>query len=259
MSHPVCTHEVICGAAAFPLPQLRDTALFLDVDGTLLEIASRPDAVVVEPELIELLRRLSLRNEGAVALVSGRSICDLDQLFGELRLPVAGLHGFERRDAQGVFRRGRLPAPCILARVRRLMIQVAGTYPGALIEDKSHALALHYRQVPEHEDRILGDVQAIARLAADDLELQRGRMVIELRPRGASKAAAVLQFMLEAPFQGRFPVCFGDDLTDESAFVAVNAMGGVSIAVNVELKSAALIRLGSVAETRAWLHHLLLH
>lgn len=238
--------------------RLRDAALFLDVDGALLEIAARPDEVSVEPMLIDLLRRLSLRCSGAIALVSGRSIAAIDELFGQLLLPAAGLHGFERRDARGMYCRHALPAGEVLARVRRAMTRIAARDPCLMLEDKRFSVALHYRQAPHLEEAIVADVLPVAALAASDLEVQRGKMVIELRPKSANKGTAVAEFMGEAPFAGRFPIYMGDDLTDEPAFEWVNAHGGLSIAVDVSRQTVAMTHLDSVAEARGWLRSLLM-
>ena len=236
--------------------ELRQAAFFLDVDGTLLELAETPDAVRVEPPVKELLRILSLQTAGAVALVSGRGIAALDALFEPLLLPAAGLHGFERRNASGTYCRHASPPGPALDRARRLMSQVVARHAGLLLEDKRFALALHYRQAPELESRVIRDVEAIAHAVGSGLHVQRGRMVIELRPASATKGTAVAEFMQEQPFLGRRPVCLGDDLTDESAFAWVNSVGGLSVAVNVSRDTAATMHLPSVAAARNWLQAL---
>jgi trehalose 6-phosphate phosphatase len=259
MSSPsqVPGREGRCKPAASAVP-LTHAALFLDVDGNLLEIAARPDEVIVEPALVDLLRRLSLRCSGAIALVSGRSIAVLDELFGQLLLPAAGLHGFERRNANGMYCRHALPAGEVLSGVRCALARIAARDPCLVLEDKRFSLALHYRQAPHLEDAIIAEVLPVAASAASDLELQRGKMVIELRPRSANKATAVAEFMGEAPFAGRMPVYMGDDLTDEPAFEWVNVRGGLSIAVDVSRETAAATHLDSVSEARGWLRSLLM-
>jgi len=236
--------------------RLAQVALFLDVDGTLLELAETPDAVCVDTAVKELLRILCLRTAGAVALVSGRSIAALDALFAPLLLPAAGLHGFERRSATGAYCRHVLPPGAALDQARRLMTQMAARHAGLMFEDKQFALALHYRQAPELESHVIRAVEAIAHVAGTGLQIQRGRRVIELRPASAAKGSAVAEFMTEPPFRGRRPVCIGDDLTDESAFEWANSVGGLSIAVNVSRDTAATVRLPSVAAAREWLHAL---
>ncbi len=239
-----------------PLPSLASIALFVDVDGTLLEIAPTPMAVRVEPELTDLLRSLLLGTSGALALVSGRSIAEMDALFLPLTLPAAGLHGFERRGASGSYECRRLPAAPALEKARRMMLELADDYPGLLVEDKRFSLALHYRRAPQLESVVARAMTDIAAGVRPEFELQMGKMVAELRPAGSTKGAAVSEFMAELPFHGRIPVYIGDDLTDESAFEWVNGAGGLSIAVNVGGATAARERLPSVSAVRAWLAQL---
>jgi len=228
-------------------------AFFLDLDGTLVEYARSPGAVTIDVELIALLRRLALHTGGALALVSGRSIASLDALLKPLQLPASGLHGFERRNSTGVQTRHTGPDRETLVEVRRLMGQLAARDPGLALEDKRLAFALHYRRVPHLESAIVAAVSEIALLSGGAMEMQRGAMVVELTPPGMSKAAAVAEFMSERPFEGRRPLCVGDDLTDEPAFEWVNAAGGLSVAVNVTRPTAATAQLRSVGEVRAWL------
>jgi trehalose 6-phosphate phosphatase len=248
--------EIRCLA---PLQGLRakDLAFFLDVDGTLLEIAPTPNEVTVEVELIQLLRALLLHSDGAVAFVSGRSIAALDDLFAPLMLPAAGLHGFERRSAAGAYIRRPLPSGVQLFKARVALQALIEPHPGLLLEDKRFALAVHYRQAPQLEPLVVPEVEAIVRSLAPDFEMQRGRCVAEIRPATASKASAVAEFMNEMPFRGRRAVCLGDDLTDEAAFEWVNAAGGLSIAVGVQRASAARAHLGSVRAARMWLRRLI--
>lgn len=235
---------------------LSEIALFLDVDGTLLEIASSPQAVSVPPDLRERLRALSLASGGAVALVSGRAITDLDALFAPLTLPSAGLHGFEHRGASGAWRRRPLPSAAVLEAARSAMLDLAARHAGLLAEDKRFALALHYRGAPQLEEAALTAMRAVAARAEGELEMQRGKMVIELRPAGASKGAAVADFLGEAPFAGRRPVFIGDDLTDESAFELVSRRGGLAVLVGAPRLTAAGARLADVAAVRDWLAQL---
>lgn len=230
-------------------------ALFLDVDGTLLEIAARPQAVSVPDDLRQRLHALFLAGGGAVALVSGRAIADLDALFAPLTLPSAGLHGFEHRGASGVYRTRPPPSTAVLESARSAMLQLARQYPGLMVEDKSFALALHYRDAPELEQSALAAMRRIA-AAGEELELQRGKMVVELRPAGATKAEAVAAFLAEAPFAGRLAIFIGDDLTDEPAFELVNRLGGLSAVVSAARPSAAQARLADVAAVHAWLEQL---
>jgi trehalose 6-phosphate phosphatase len=232
-------------------------ALFLDLDGTLLELAPHPDAVRVDAPLLDLLRALAQRSGGALALISGRRIATLDTLLQPLKLPASGLHGFERRDAAGAAVQRELPDPRALEEARRLLRELVAKEPRLVIEDKGVALALHYRQVPQMESQAVSAVTAIASQVRGGLRVQRGRMVIELAPGAVSKATAVAEFTSEAPFKGRLPVYVGDDCTDEPAFAWVNAAGGISVAVDVTPPTNARTRLGSVAEARSWLRGLL--
>jgi trehalose 6-phosphate phosphatase len=231
-------------------------ALFLDVDGTLLEIAATPQSVSVPDELRERLRALFVASGGAVALISGRALTDIDALFAPLTLPAAGLHGFEQRGASGIYRRRPAPSTAALEAARDSMLHLARQYPGLLIEDKRFALALHYREAPELEQMALAGMRDIAARAAGELELQGGKMVVELRPAGATKADAVAAFRAEAPFAGRLPIFIGDDLTDEPAFELVNSLGGLSAVVSAARPSAALARLADVGAVRSWLAQL---
>lgn len=233
-------------------------AFFLDLDGTLVKFATRPDAISVDAELRELLETLRVHSGGALALVSGRSIATLDSLFAPLKLPAAGLHGFERRNAAGVLSVRPPPDRRMLDDARRQMEQWVRRHPRLMLEDKGAALALHYRRVPKLESRVVNAMIAIgARVRGSGLAVQRGHMVVELTPSGVSKASAVAAFMDEAPFMGRRPLFAGDDLTDEPAFEWVNGAGGVSVAVNPARPTAARTRLESVDEVRAWLRALI--
>ena len=239
-----------------PPPPIDDgCALFLDVDGTLLEFAPRPDEVEVPQQLREALAALHARLQGAVALVSGRSIAMLDILLAPPRLPASGLHGLERRHGRRIQRAPR--APEALDRVRSEAVRVAARHPGAVVEDKGAALALHWRAAPQAG----GELQALARAALPRLpgyRLQPGNDVIELRPavrRGvlADKGAAILAFLQESPFAGRRPVFAGDDITDEAGFAAVNARDGISVLVGPPRESAAHFALAGTAEVHAWI------
>lgn len=235
---------------------LSGIALFLDVDGTLLELAARPQAVSVPQELRERLRTLSLVSGGAVALVSGRRIADLDALFAPLTLPSAGLHGFEHRGASGAYGTRSLPSATALETAREAMLQVARQHAGLMVEDKKFALALHYRGAPQLEQTVLEAMRDIGARVVEELDLQRGKMVVELRPAGATKGKAVAAFLEESPFAGRLPVFIGDDLTDEPAFELVNRRGGLSVVVSATRPSAAQARLADVTAVHGWLARL---
>jgi len=240
-----------------PLPRLGDRwALFLDVDGTLVAIAETPEAVRVEPTLLPLLERLSNASDGALALVSGRSLLGIDTLFRPMLLPAAGLHGWERRRADGTLAPIDKPA-AVLAPLRPLLTAFTAPRPGLLLEDKGGSLALHYRLAPRYGAAVCQRAREIA-AAEPRLRLIEGRKVVEFVPRGSDKGKAIGEFLAEPPFAGRVPVYAGDDTTDEDGFAAVNRLGGLSIQVaNPEARgrhgSAARYRLPSVASLRGWL------
>jgi len=244
-------------AAALPLPPAlpADAALFLDVDGSLLPFAPRPDAVEVPPALLERLTALQQALGGALALVSGRNLATLDLLFAPGVFAAAGLHGVERRRFGHAGVAG--DAPPALLRARDAAIALIDAHPGALVEDKGAALGLHWRMVaPEHKaaaELALRAFAAGALTGLPDYQLQPGDHVIELRPRHADKGSAILAFLEEAPFAGRVPVFAGDDLTDEPGFSAVNARGGISVLVGDRAGSAARFRLSDPAALHAWL------
>ncbi len=227
-------------------------ALFLDVDGTLLEIAPTPNAVVVPDSLKELLASLSVRLDGALALVSGRSIVTLDRLFAPLRLAAAGIHGSERREASGCVVRPRVDLVRFAA-AREALAAWTSRHPGTLLEDKGSALALHYRLAPNLEDEAHREAQLALERLGGTHELQRGKSVVELRPAGHSKGSAISAFLRDAPFLGRLPVFIGDDVTDEAGFAIVNKLGGMSIRVGPTAATAAAHRLDGVDEVIAWL------
>jgi trehalose 6-phosphate phosphatase len=234
-----------------PPPARTDWAYFLDVDGTLLDIAETPGAVHVDAALLQLMSRLYLASAGAVALVSGRALSDLDDRLGVLRLPMAGQHGLERRDASG-----RLwlhaPQPEAKSDIKLLLAPVLDRHPALLLEDKGLTLALHYRRAPAlaaYAHRLMAQIVAGA---AGTLELQKGKRVVEIKPAGIDKGTAIGEYLAEPPFQGRRPVFIGDDANDEHGFAAINRAEGLSIRVGPG-RSCARYRLANVAAVRQWL------
>jgi len=226
-------------------------AFFLDVDGTLLDIADAPDLVRVDSALLDLLGSLGRASGGALALVSGRSITGLDDLFTPLELPVAGLHGAERRDARGrVYRRPRDP---VLGAVAHDLREWCEARPGTLLEDKRGSVALHYRLAPAEREAALAAARAALSRLGDGYVLLEGKCVVELRPSGTSKAHAIDAYMGEDPFAGRRPVFVGDDVTDEDGFRWVRQAGGVAVIVGGDGPTAAAFRLADVAAVRQWL------
>jgi trehalose 6-phosphate phosphatase len=229
----------------------RDWALFLDVDGTLLDIAPHPAAVKVDAPLRQLLSRLRTAAGGALALVSGRSVADVAALFAPLELCIAGQHGAERRDFSGrLLRQVRQPVGLRVAAER--LGRFVAERPGLVLENKGLNIAVHYRNAPAYEGEVAEQFATVIGELGEDFELQAGKMVYELKPAGQSKGAAIAQFMREAPFRGRVPVFAGDDLTDESGFAVANKLGGHSIKVG-EGDSVAAWRLPDPQGVRAWL------
>jgi trehalose 6-phosphate phosphatase len=234
----------------------RNIALFLDVDGTLLEIASTPDAVKVPASLRNTLQLAAARESGALALISGRCLRELDMLFAPCVFPIAGQHGFERRNARGDITRPPVHSE-LLQSARAALTELQMRYPGLLLEDKGTALAMHYRLAPKHEALVREVMSQLVASLTDQFFVRRGKCVLEIAPRGYSKRAAIEAFMDEPPFLHRTPVFFGDDATDEDGFEAVNAMGGYSIRVgarsNDDRNTAARHHFGSVSAVIAWL------
>lgn len=227
-------------------------ALFLDIDGTLLELAERPDAVRADGAVSALLPALSRALGGALALVTGRGISDVDRLFPGLGMPVAGQHGAERRDATGKVHL-HAPSPATLARLRELFTAFANARPGLLLEDKGHSLAIHFRQAPELGALVRRTVEeGVAATGTTGYALQPGKCLVELRPEGRDKGAAIHDFMDERPFRGRFPVFVGDDRGDEHGFAMVDALGGWSVKVGPG-STRARFRHEDVAAVRQWL------
>jgi len=225
-----------------------DAALFLDFDGTLVELAETPEAIHVPPAMVGLLGDLSDLLGGALAVVSGRQIDVLDRFLAPLRLPAAGEHGVQRRDAEGRMQEQRAPE---LTRVLDAANELARVHEGLLVERKHAAIALHYRLAPQLE-AVCRD--AMARIIFDQpqLELMHGKFVFEVKPAGIHKGVAIGAFMEEAPFAGRMPVFAGDDTTDENGFAVVQPRGGVAIKVGSG-PSQALHRLDSPRAVFEWL------
>jgi trehalose 6-phosphate phosphatase len=212
------------------LPSAASICVFLDVDGTLIEFAETPDGVSVDPHVFDMLGRLRAALGGALALVSGRSIADMDRILAPLKLPAAGLHGLERRDALG-----RMHVPEVdespLEPVRMQLQRFVAAHAGLLLEDKDRALAVHYRRAPDLRDAVWQAMSTAAAGLSPAFKLLEGDKVLELKPGRLDKAAAVEAFMREAPFQGRIPVFVGDDVTDYDGFRAVTRHDGITVAV----------------------------
>ncbi len=234
---------------ASPVPSL-DWCLFLDVDGTLLELTDTPSGAAADQGLKRLLAEVAERLGGAVALVSGRSIAYLDALFAPLKLPAAGLHGVERRKASGAIQ-GANYCDAQLNGARAALQAFVDAHPGTLLEDKGRNLAVHYRLVPGLESSVRRTVAAAAAPIGPNYHIQEGSMVLEIKPRGFTKATAAKEFMQEPPFSGRTPVFVGDDLTDQAGLEMVEALGGISIGVGDRVRGQW--RFDDPTAVRRWL------
>jgi trehalose 6-phosphate phosphatase len=204
-------------------------ALFFDIDGTLIDLAETPDAIKVPNGLADDLAALSRHLNGALALVTGRALSFADTLFSPHQFPIAGLHGTERRLLDGTVLRSE-PTPEFLD-VKERLTTIPDSFPGVLVEDKGAAIAVHFRQVPELANHLGEAMRMALSKAGEGYELQHGKMVLEIRPDSADKGRALEAYLCDAPFAGRIPIAFGDDLTDEAMFKLVNRMGGISFHV----------------------------
>jgi trehalose 6-phosphate phosphatase len=233
------------------LPTARH-AFFLDFDGTLVNFESSLTEIRLSDQLAAVIGLLRADAGGAVALISGRSLKSIDQIFrGHKALPAAGQHGVERRAASGVVRRIRLSSRP-MDRVRHALSEALLPFPMLLLEDKGESIALHYRSAPSMSrvaNRIMRDMRD---LAGRDYMLQPGSCVIDLKTRRGNKGRAIAAFMRESPFRGRIPVFIGDDVTDEDGFAVVNDLDGISIKVGPG-PTSALWRLPDSRAVIGWL------
>ncbi|MGH8226213.1 MAG: trehalose-phosphatase [Gammaproteobacteria bacterium] len=225
-------------------------ALFLDFDGTLVDLAASPDAIQVPPALSPLLSDLRERFGGALAVLTGRALADLDRHLPGARLAAAGQHGAElRRHPQD--RETVVESPALGA--ARIEFEHFGAeHPGVFMEDKGASLALHYRAAPEARAVLVALAETAAAASAGTLELIHGKAVCELRPAGSDKGRALRGFLAVPPFAGRRPLVLGDDVTDEEAFAAALNAGGAAIKVG-EGATCAHWRLATPATARTWL------
>jgi trehalose 6-phosphate phosphatase len=245
ISEPTCQLS-----PAPPIGLLAGASLFLDLDGTLLEIVDRPDAVVADQALRALLHELTERLAGRVAVISGRSLAQIDAILGEVagELALSGSHGSEHR-WRGVEAQPNRPAELDIA--ARRMQPFARAHEGVLIEEKSYGAVLHYRMNPAAE----AQAQQLAAELGEELGLcvQHGKMMVELRVAGADKGVAVRRLMSRPPMQGTVPIFIGDDLTDEAGFTAARAGGGHGILIGPQRLTEADYRIDSPAALRRWL------
>lgn len=232
-----------------PAELLRRASLFLDIDGTLLELAKSPDSVVVSDEAVAVLRLAQHRLNGRVALVSGRSADSITALFPEIALNIAGSHGLEQRWADGRHNTPMRHAAVddALARLRTF----AREHSGLLVEDKPFGTALHYRGAPHLQEASQALASSLARETG--LILQPGKMVFELKSCEANKGEALASFMASAPMRDGVPIFLGDDDNDEPAFAMARKLGGAGILVGPERQTHAGWRLPGVAEALGWL------
>lgn len=227
-------------------------ALFLDLDGTLLDLADRPDAVAAPVNLQRDLVTVSRKVDGALAIISGRSIAFVDRLFAGHGFRVAGLHGVEWRNSGGTIAGVQAGPEFALAR-KRLEHAAAG-WPGVIFEDKGVAIAAHYRHAPGLEAEVRAFMDRLAADLGEAWVLQRGKHVYEIRPGARDKGEAVRTFMGEPPFSGRRPLAIGDDVTDEAMFRYVNTVGGLSVRVgDANASSAARLSVDRPSIVRDWL------
>jgi trehalose 6-phosphate phosphatase len=236
--------------------RLDECAILLDIDGTLLDLAPTPREVWVPPGLSKTLNRLLIRTSGALALVSGRSLNDIDLIFAPEQFPAVGGHGAEMRistDSEAV----ATHAPPMDKELKRRLAAIAKLSPGILLEDKGYSLALHYRLAPHAEKAIYAAVSLIrADLPNAPIEVLPGKCVCEIKHSGFNKATGVLELMTHEPFKGRRPIFIGDDVTDEAVFGIMPDLGGLAFSVGRRATGVAG-HFDEPRDVREWLAHLL--
>lgn len=253
MSASIATAGAVAAPALVPADWRLDWsegwAFFLDIDGTLLDIAAHPDAVVVPDGLLLALERIRRQCGGALALVTGRGIASVDALFGPGRFDCAANHGAVLRIGSVTREENRLDARQVIDSLTPALREIEGV----LVEDKIHSVALHYRAAPAAEPIIRRAVAAALEHEGERWRIVDGKAVIEVAPRGLTKGTAIAAFLETPPFQGRRPFFAGDDTTDEDAFAAVRELGGLGLFVGPERQSLATLRILSPSAFRAWL------
>jgi trehalose 6-phosphate phosphatase len=237
-------------------PQIRNSlaghALYLDIDGTILDLAARPESVEVPAWLVPLLQQLSHKLDGAVAFVSGRTIAAIDELFRPLQLPAIGVHGGEIR-LMGEWLASDESLVKELQAARPLLSEAIARLPGVWLEDKRCAIALHYRAALERGHEVLKLAEMVVAGLGPQFAVLVGKCVVEIRPRHVTKGAGIRRLMGHAPFRGRSPIFAGDDVSDEDAFEVVNQLGGITVRVGDLAPTAATYRLNDPDQLRRWL------
>ncbi|MBZ9789822.1 trehalose-phosphatase [Rhizobium sp. 3T7] len=233
-------------SAVLSSPQ--DCALFLDIDGTLLDLAAVPDAIVMPPSLPAALYAAWQRLGGALALVTGRALAYADELFAPFRFPIAGLHGAELRWPDGRIMKAETTAA--FEALKAELRAATENLQGVLVEDKGAAVATHYRLVPQRQADVELIMERLQSKVGPNWTLQRGKMVLEIRPASADKGHAVETFLSMPPFAGRRPIAIGDDVTDEAMFRVANRFGGHSVRVGPSSDTAATLALPSASAVR---------
>src|SRR5438270_6151519 len=237
------------------VPRLNECAILLDIDGTLLDRAPTPREVWVPPGLAKTLNRLLVRTNGALALVSGRSLNDIDLIFAPDQFPAVGGHGAEMRiepDSESV----DAHAPPLDKELKRRLAAIAKLSPGILLEDKGYSLALHYRLAPHAEKAIYAAVSLIrADLPNAPIEVMPGKCVCEIKHSGFNKASGVIELMTHDPFKGRRPIFIGDDVTDESVFAIMPELRGLAFSVGRRAKGV-VSHFDEPRDVRQWLARL---
>ncbi len=228
-----------------------DSALFLDIDGTLLEFAPRPDSVKVDGDLLQSLEGARTALGGALALVSGRGLADIDNLFGVERFPAAGAHGSELRHADG--QRDDPPAEPFPGILRDWAERFVASSEGLVLEHKTTGLSLHYRGAPERNNEVREFADSVLAELGDSHRVIAGKMVYEVAPIHHNKGDAIARLMRREPFAGRRPIFVGDDVTDEDGFHAVVENNGIAILVGQRDETAAQFSLHNVDAVRLWL------
>lgn len=224
---------------------------FLDIDGTLLEYVERPEFAQADAELRGLLGDLQFIAHGALALISGRSVADIDRMFAPEKYAVAGQHGIERRGHNGLLNIHPVPAAA-LKHALTVLKDLAAQHPGLVLENKGSTLALHFRLAPQLGPQVWQAMRTLCDELGEQFELLSGKLLYEIKPGGKHKGTAIAEFLEEPPFRDRVPIFIGDDVTDEAAFVLVNRLRGCSVKVGPGVTSAHW-RLTDSNAVRDWL------